>query len=52
MPKLTDSEEKLLRKFSNKIYDFLYQDLNLSEKRADEICWAVVSLIMKEAENR
>lgn len=52
MPILTNSELALLSRFSNKIYDFIYQNLNLSEVRADEITREVILLIVKRAENK
>jgi hypothetical protein len=52
MPTLTNVEIEYLRKFSNKLFDFLFQDLNLSEKRADEIAEEVIALIQKKAENK
>lgn len=51
MPTLTHFELDILRKLSNKIFDILYQDLNLNEKRADEITHKVIDLIEREAKS-
>ena len=52
MPSLTEKETKRLADFSNKVYDFLYAELDLSEKSADEIARRVISLIQRMAENK
>lgn len=45
MPQLTDIELKHLDRLSNRIYDVLFQELDLSEGNADRITNAVMSLI-------
>lgn len=52
MPQITKTEEEAIRKFSNKLFDFLFQDLNLSEDRADKIAIEIIALIQKRVEGK
>ena len=51
MPKLTKQELESLDEFSNELFDFLYQDLNLSEEIADKIAIEIINLIQNKVEN-
>lgn len=51
MPKLSEFEQELLRRLSNKIFDVLYVDIALEEKRANEITEEVMTLIRRKCES-
>lgn len=52
MPQITKLEAQLIRKFSNKLFDFIHQDLNCEEKRADQIAEEIITVLIKRIENR
>lgn len=49
MPKLTEQDEKVLDKLSNKIFDTLYIELRLSNQRANKIAENAMKLIREQA---